>query len=149
EASRFSSEQASFLENEIAHRFDPVDFSIELQVPIETYRFKWILNQFNNISNNEELYSCLYSPYYKLKLTNYENGFGLFHICQRRHEERTVNDPTNSVFSGNVPASNTSPFAFSTMAINKRLRAEEKDNSREGPCQHIIEYQVTVADELE
>ncbi|GFR28554.1 speckle-type POZ protein B [Trichonephila clavata] len=91
EARLLSSENVSLSEyKENAECLDPIDFFIVTRVPVKTYRFKWILNQFNNISINKEVNSCFYSSYYRLKLIKYENGFGLFHVLDtEKQTERT------------------------------------------------------------
>ncbi|GFT38879.1 speckle-type POZ protein B, partial [Nephila pilipes] len=81
---------------EAVNDLDPVDFFIVTGVPVQTYRFEWILNQFHNLPTNMDLYSteiCSQpSSCCKLKLIKYENGFGLFHVYQTRNnrEEKTI-----------------------------------------------------------
>ncbi|GFS56839.1 speckle-type POZ protein B [Trichonephila inaurata madagascariensis] len=113
---------------------EPVDFSIETEVPVQLSKFQWILNQFGNLSTNKELYS----PYIresdifscKLKLINYENGFGLFHVCckcQIRHDdmEQTPNNPA------------LAPL---------RSTPAKKENACDEFFPYIVEYEVSVAD---
>ncbi|GFY64358.1 speckle-type POZ protein B [Trichonephila inaurata madagascariensis] len=134
EESQLSCENVSLEEyKDVAECLDPVDFFIVTRVPVETYRFKWILNQFSNISSNKEVYSCLYSSCYRLKFIKYENGFGLFHVNdievnnRRRNENRE--SPSLSIF---LPVFNSDPV--------------QQENVREDFFHHVIEYKVAVAD---
>ncbi|GFU23982.1 hypothetical protein NPIL_256511 [Nephila pilipes] len=71
---------------EAADNLDLADFFIVTEVPVETFRFKWMFNKFGNKSSNEQLYSSPIScqgSCFQLKLIKYENGFELFHFCGR------------------------------------------------------------------
>ncbi|GFU21810.1 speckle-type POZ protein B [Trichonephila clavipes] len=133
EESQLSCENVSLEEyKSVAECLDPVDFFIVTRVPVETYRFKWILNQFSNISNNKELYS-LYSSCYRLKFIKYEKWIGLFHV-----NDTEVNRRRNEKIE--------SPSLFFPVFNSDTV---QQDNSREDLFQHIIEYEVAVADKSE
>lgn len=130
---------------EDAERLDPVDFFIVTQVPVETYRFKWILNQFSNIPRNMELYSCLLSSRFRLKLIKYEKGFDLFHVCDSKD-----NDEENIVKKEQIFFLNQGQIK--TPAFDKKFTFEfgspntETTASREDSFPRDIEYQVSIAD---
>ncbi|GFR01235.1 speckle-type POZ protein B [Trichonephila clavata] len=136
ETSQLSAANISVSENEGADPFDPVDFFIVTRVPVKTYRFKWILNQFSSISTDEELYSCINSSCYRLKLIKYENGFGLFHVCQIQQDDtkKTVNSlQTSGTFSS---------FSFGNTSSEETVLQGEKGD----PSLRFIEYDVSAID---
>ncbi|GFR01236.1 speckle-type POZ protein B [Trichonephila clavata] len=114
---------------------EPVDFSIATEVPVETTKFRWILNQFGNLSINTELYS----PYIyelgffscKLKLVKYENGFGLFHVCCKCQTRPGYMNQTES------------------KPIFAPLRGAKKEILIDEYFPYVVEYQVSVSDKHE
>ncbi|GFU99296.1 protein roadkill [Trichonephila clavipes] len=71
-------------EDEVVNDLYPVDFYVVTRMPVESYKFRWTLNQFDKLSIEKKLYSpyiCQQSKFScQLRLTKYENGFGLFHV---------------------------------------------------------------------
>ncbi|GFY64356.1 speckle-type POZ protein B [Trichonephila inaurata madagascariensis] len=142
EMTQLSTEHTSVSENEVADPYDPIDFFIVTRVPVKTYRFKWILNQFSNISSNEELYSCIHSSRYRLKLIKYENGFGLFHVCPKQQDDtkETVNNSQIiSVFSKFQTLTSSSDLSLGN-------RSTEKSALQEDSSLRFIEYEVSAID---
>ncbi|GFT02957.1 speckle-type POZ protein B, partial [Nephila pilipes] len=130
---------------EAGDNLDPVDFLIVTGIPVETYRFKWIVNQFGNLSIEEALYStetCSFrSCCCKLKLRKYENGFGLLHIYQTRknREEKTIS-------CGTTP-SVTVLSSFGTELSHQKPQISVVNNiSCDDPLSLVTEYQVSAVD---
>ncbi|GFY55996.1 speckle-type POZ protein B [Trichonephila inaurata madagascariensis] len=156
EERRFSSEN---VQHNVVKCLDPVDFFIVTRVPVETYKFKWSLSKFNNISNDEELYSFLYSSCYRMKLTKYENGFGLFHLRQTRHNhtKQTVNNLYSTKFDSSIvhtQNNNKQPFGSSVYSLTPLTtrkavrRVPRKDDiAIENTAHSAIKNQVVVENE--
>ncbi|GFY63810.1 speckle-type POZ protein B [Trichonephila inaurata madagascariensis] len=77
----------------------------------------------------------------RLKLTKYENGFGLFHVCETRTNDknRTVYNPPLFVFD-ETPLNNPQPI------IKQPLDFSKKNKSYDYDIPPVIEYQVSVKD---
>ncbi|GFQ88092.1 speckle-type POZ protein B [Trichonephila clavata] len=142
EADPSSSTEATFISNNKATSdMEPIEFFLATRIPIESHTFKWNLTEFCNLSNNKELYSpCIWELSlfsYKLKLTKYENGFGLFHVCETRNDDKnqTVNNPSLFVF-GETSLNNPQ----NTLAYSEESKSYDYNFPR------VMEYQVSIKD---
>ncbi|GFU21847.1 speckle-type POZ protein B [Trichonephila clavipes] len=119
-------------EDEVVNDLDPVDFYVVTRMPVESYKYRWTLNQFDKLSIKKEMYSpyiCERSQFScRLKVVKYENGFGLFHVYQKH--------PTNTELR---PV--TQPFGFSVRQATTQTSA-----SAENSFSPVIEYQISVLD---
>ncbi|GFT99115.1 TD and POZ domain-containing protein 2 [Trichonephila clavipes] len=141
-----SSMEATFISNKDAtNDMDPIEFFFATRIPIESYTFKWNFTEFCDLSNNKELYSpyiCELSLFsYRLKLTKFENGFGLFHVCETRNNDKNRTVYNSPLFVFDEPSlNNPQPIIKPPLDFSKKNKSYDYDFPR------VIEYQVSIKD---
>ncbi|GFT37018.1 speckle-type POZ protein B [Trichonephila clavipes] len=141
EADHSSTEATFMFNNEATNDMGPIDFFFATRIPIESHTFKWNFTEFYDLPNDKELYSpyiCeLNDVSYRLKLTKYENGFGLFHVSETRNKNKTQT------------VSNSDVFVFDKTSLNNSqntLAYSEKNKSYDYHFSRVIEYEVSIKD---